>query len=307
MRNNKYLLRVSVFALLMLFAIPLFAKQQSNSKAQADQLLELKDELNNLKKEIDTLKSTTIPGAIQDSLDCYKKSVIKEQNTKHKSRGNIIPWISLVISLITLIFVWFYKKFILGDYIKYKCGERLDNSRRLQEMSKNIEILQNAILQLRKSNPNITSDMQHIDSRLNGLEEELFKTRNELNRLTNQSQTECYKEKEHSSVKAPADVIKKSGYAKINTDKYFTEIYQSNNEVCVYKIDFISDNKGEFDIISLQKVKSRNDWQSIVEYSGNCTISEAQTYSVIEKGICEKKSGENLWEVTKKLKISISK
>lgn len=106
--------------------------------------------------------------------------------------------------------------------------------------------------------------------------------------------------------KTPANV--RHGYARINTDCYFTYIFDSNQEECVFSIQFMSEQKGEFTIISLDKIKSRNGWQKVVEISG-ASIEDANTFKEEEKGICEKmvENGEDTWKVTKPLKIQLIK
>ena len=95
----------------------------------------------------------------------------------------------------------------------------------------------------------------------------------------------------------------KVGYAKVDTDIYFTTIYDSNQEGCVFKITFTSQSKGKFNIISLDKIQSRNDWQKKVECSG-VSIKEASDFRLEDEGICEKIDEIN-WKVTKPLKIRL--
>ena len=95
-------------------------------------------------------------------------------------------------------------------------------------------------------------------------------------------------------------------YAKINSETLFTEILDSCQEGCVYKID-VKGTTGEFDIISLDKIKSRNAWHDVIELvSGSCLMEEANSYKVVKLGTC-KKFDDTTWEVTDKLKIKISK
>ena len=96
-------------------------------------------------------------------------------------------------------------------------------------------------------------------------------------------------------------------YAKLNSGKYFLELSESNQEGCVFKINYnTSLNRGEFCIISLDKIKSRNGWNEVVDYSGNCVMKEATDYRLVEKGLCEKLT-DGTWEVKRKLKITITK
>lgn len=95
----------------------------------------------------------------------------------------------------------------------------------------------------------------------------------------------------------------KVGYANINTGKYFTKILDSSQETCVFSIKFINETKGEFTIISLDKIKSRNGWQEVVEYTGS--IEEATGFKEVDKGICEKVE-DSTWQVIKPLKIKLT-
>ena len=106
-------------------------------------------------------------------------------------------------------------------------------------------------------------------------------------------------------VKAPEFV--RTGYAKVNSSKYFVGIFDSQQEDCVYKINFINKEEGEFDIISLGKIQTINDLKEVLELApGSCLLNEASTHVVEEKGRC-KKIDDNTWEVTKKLVIKVFK
>lgn len=95
-------------------------------------------------------------------------------------------------------------------------------------------------------------------------------------------------------------------YAKLNSDNYFTEVKSSKEETCVFDITLKSETEGEFEIISLDKIKQRDRWDSVVEYTGNCTITDAQRFVVNHKGRCIKLPNE-MWMVVEKLKITLSK
>ena len=98
----------------------------------------------------------------------------------------------------------------------------------------------------------------------------------------------------------------KTGYAKVNSNKYFVEIFSSKQEECIYTIKFTSKEEGEFDILSLEKIKSINGLKDVVDLTpDSCLLEEATNYKVVEKGRCKKTEG--VWEVTKKLVIRVSK
>lgn len=99
----------------------------------------------------------------------------------------------------------------------------------------------------------------------------------------------------------------KVGYAGLNQDVYFMEILSSNQDGCVYKIEFKSESKGEFDLISLNKIKSMNGWKDVVETEGDCMLEKATSYSVVSKGVCERIPNGKVWKVVSKLKIRLKK
>ena len=74
----------------------------------------------------------------------------------------------------------------------------------------------------------------------------------------------------------------------------------------MFRITFTSQTKGKFNIIALDKIQSRNDWQKKVECSGGVSIKEASDFRLEEEGLCEK-IDEYSWKVTKPLKIRLLK
>lgn len=102
--------------------------------------------------------------------------------------------------------------------------------------------------------------------------------------------------------------INRKEYAKANSGKFLVQITDSQQEGCVYVINCINKEEGKFDIISLAKIKPVNDIMDVVELvPGSCSLEDATNYKVIEKGLCKKVEGKPAWEVTKKLKIKVTK
>lgn len=97
-------------------------------------------------------------------------------------------------------------------------------------------------------------------------------------------------------------------YTGINSENYFVDFYNSQQESCVYKIICETEDKGDFTLISLDKIQSSNGWRTVVDYetNGDCTIEDAHNFTIIDYGKCEKIE-DNTWKVTKNLKIKISK
>ncbi len=99
----------------------------------------------------------------------------------------------------------------------------------------------------------------------------------------------------------------KHGYAQMHTGKYLVDIVESKQESCVYSLTFTSENTAEFDIISLEKIKTINDLRDVLDLApGSCLLNEASFHTVERKGEC-RKIDDNTWEVTKKLVIKVSR
>ena len=143
-------------------------------------------------------------------------------------------------------------------------------------------------------NPNTQSDLNTLYSRIKIIDQKLLKIENDLT---------------NSGVKtfSPSTSIgSKKRYVKAFSANFFMELLLSNSEGCVFEVELTSDTSGEFTYLSIDKLKSKNGLESIVEYEGNCTLDEAKDAKILVKGLC-KKTDNDVWEVTKKLKINISK
>lgn len=119
--------------------------------------------------------------------------------------------------------------------------------------------------------------------------------------------------KSHTTICATQNVVPKgesispaSLYANMNSQEYFTDVVASKQGTCVFEIKLVSQTKGDFDIISLDKIKQRNGWERVVDYKGDCTINEAKDFKTERKGKCEKLS-DGTWKVVENLKITIYK
>ena len=104
----------------------------------------------------------------------------------------------------------------------------------------------------------------------------------------------------------PSLPITKQLYANTNSEEFFTDVLETEQDTCVYRIDLTTSETGEFNIISIEKIKQRNGWDNVIDYTGDCTISEAKSFKVDRPGKCEKISADT-WKVVEKLKITISK
>lgn len=150
------------------------------------------------------------------------------------------------------------------------------------------------------SNSPIDKRLLDLDLRLSRIERNNSVKSPNQSSLVNQTSTNTVTNQE-------AETTRKE-YAKANSGKFLVQITDSQQEGCVYVINFINKEEGKFDIISLAKIKPVNDIMDVIELaSGSCSLENATNYNVIERGLCQKVEGKPAWEVTKKLIIKVTK
>lgn len=205
-----------------------------------------------------------------------------------------------LISLLLAIFLYFSKtskkdaEEVSRDY--------LGNSTRFQNLQQKVEVLEKQAgkafisTHIPQTSSRDFSELIKLDKKIADLEK----------KIENLSVVHPLPTSNNVQTNNERTAFSKVGYAKSNNKNFFTEVLETKQEGCVFVIDFKTEKKGEFDLISLNKIQSISDWKDVVEASGNCSMEEATTYVVKERGQCEKVN-DTTWEVTKKLKIKISK
>ena len=218
-----------------------------------------------------------------------------------KSTWGYMTLVSFVLGIVAII-LSLLKKGVSREKIDEIFSYNLDKSKKIAELKVAVSQLQFGL------NSNITSQsvstsLQDFDLRLRSIESTLSRLSTKQSEGYNTSNlSNNYRQEQLNHIKEPDYV--KMGYANINSGNIFTKIFESSQEGCVFSIKFKSATKGEFTIISLDKIKSRNMWQEIVEYTGS--IEDATSFKVEDYGICEKYD-DVTWQVTKKLKIKLLK
>jgi len=228
---------------------------------------------------------------------------LREKLADLKNPNHTLTYVSIcaiLLALIALVAAFFNPKGVKEGMV-HDIVEKYFNDYKIKELRVNVNKLLSS--QRNDKTPH-TSSSFNSDSRIQQLESQMSQVIQVVNNITEPQQqyTSPYQE--------PTRLCKESeyqkvGYAKVDTDMYFTTIYDSNQEGCVFKITFNSKTKGKFNIIALDKILSRNDWQKKVECSG-VSIKEASDFRLEEEGICEKIDEIN-WKVTKPLKIRLLK
>ena len=229
---------------------------------------------------------------------------LKEKVAELKSPKSTWAYVSMgafVLGLIALLFALFRPKGIKEEKVYEIVKECLDNSQRIKELQVHVNNLLSAPRSSRNSQTG-SSYAPKTDSRLCQLENQMSQVIAVVNKMTAFAQSTTQTHADTPKPRKDAE-YQKVGYAKNDTGTYFTTIYESNQEGCVFKISFMSPTKGRFNIISLDKIQSRNDWQQKIVCSG-ISIKEASGFRIEEEGLCEKIE-ENTWQVTKPLKIRL--
>lgn len=260
-----------------------YSTKDSLKKELADEVKKLKDDVNLSKDKIENL-TTKI-----DELD----NPWSMQNTL------VIGALFLSIASI-IVALWVYKDQLNKNKAIQLINEFIDDNS-LLNIPQRLSKLEGEVFSRTTSySPKLSAsnaNTEQLQNRINSLEDDFKKIKQQLE----QSQNILNGQPERIAV----NQYSKNGYAKLNSANFFMEILESKQETCVFAISFKSQDKGEFDLISLDKIKSRNGWQDVIEYTGNCIMAEATNYSVEKKGVC-KKYDIDTWEVTEKLKIKIS-
>lgn len=219
-----------------------------------------------------------------------------------KSTWGYMTLASLVIAIIALVLSLLRKGLSREKVDEIFCNN-LDKSKRIAELKVAVSQLQSGLNGNRVS-LSVNTSLQNLDTRLRSVESSVSRLSSKTNETQNSSNPSVTHRQEQLSQAKDFEYLR-MGYANINSGNiFFTKIFDSAQESCVFSIKFKSANKGEFNIISLDKIKSRNMWQEIVEYTGS--IEDATSFKVEDYGICEKYD-DVTWQVTKKLKIKLIK
>lgn len=251
--------------------------------------------MNALVLQVDTL-AQALSQAQKENAE-LKVQVAKLESPK--STWGYMTLASLVIAIIALVLSLLRKGLSREKVDKIFCNN-LDKSKRIAELKVVVSQLQSG-LNSNRTSQSVNTSLQNLDARLRSVESYVPR----LSSKTNETQNSSSVTHRQEQLRQTKDLeYLRMGYANINSGNIFTKIFDSSQESCVFSIKFKNANKGEFNIISLDKIKSRNMWQEIVEYTGS--IEEATSFKVEDYGICEKYD-DVTWQVTKKLKIKLIK
>lgn len=302
---------IALTAVLALSSCSFFEDDKSSKgKDEIRTIVELSDSVKQKIADHDTLmtellnKVDTLTAEL--NLTKEESAEMKEKIAELKSPKSTWAYISIgafILGLIALIISLLKPKGIKEKQVYEIVKKSLDESRRIKELQVNVNNLLSSQRNNRMSNIS-SSYAPNSDSRLRQLENQMAQVIGIINKITVTASQPVSTRKEPAPSRKENE-YQKVGYAKVDTDIYFTTIYESNQEGCVFKLTFTCQSKGKFNIIALDKIQSRNDWQKKVECSG-VSIKEATDFRLEDEGICEK-IDDNTWKVTKPLKIKLIK
>lgn len=284
--------------------------KSSKGKDEIRTIVELPDSVKQKIADHDTLmtellnKVDTLTAEL--NLTKEESAEMKEKIAELKSPKSTWAYISIgafILGLIALIISLLKPKGIKEKQVYEIVKKSLDESCRIKELQVNVNNLLSSQRNNRMSNIS-SSYAPNSDSRLRQLENQMAQVIGIINNIT-VTASQPVSTREEPAPSRKENEYQKVGYAKVDTDIYFTTIYESNQEGCVFKLTFTCQSKGKFNIIALDKIQSRNDWQKKVECSG-VSIKEATDFRLEDEGIC-KKIDDNTWKVTKPLKIKLIK
>lgn len=268
-------------------------EQNSLSEGNICKIDSLMNELNNSKQSVENLQ--------------YQ---IEELESK-QCVWNYISIVSILLALIVLIM-----QFVLPKDLKKLCNKvhneieaiRKDLENQINQLNSKQQFpyITNGYASKKSGNNSIENRVGQIENNLNQLEKLLNRQTEEINKMKSSDNSNIKVDKKDNKSKTNETKTLKVGYSKANSGDMFFDILDSNQEGCVYQLFFKSETMCEFDLISLDKIKSRNGWQAVVETTGNCLIEEASDYRVESRGTCIKIDGDT-WQLEKKLKIKLLK
>lgn len=216
-------------------------------------------------------------------------------------------WMSIgaiALSIISLLLALF-RRGLNEHEVRAVVGDCLDSSQRIKDLIFNVNTLKNDAQRYSRNAQSTSSSSENSDMRLRQVEKKLEKIVNYISGQQQNVQAQASTQQQETQKSNQTETQHRIGYARIDSENYFTTIYDSNQEGCAFKISFKNESHGEFTIISLDRISSSNDWQQKIECSG-VSIKDASDYRVEELGVC-KNIGNNTWEVTKPLKIRLLK
>lgn len=270
------------------------------------------EQLENAKKE-NVVTVDTVNNVIQDSLMSGLKVQVDDLNERiNEGKAAIdslgkrikemqnpgILWKVLILFsfLSTLIMIIVKIKEKRPDIL---FNEQINKSHTINELTKKVSDLEerarggSAKIKQGVSKPSYNEELESLERRIKKIEEKLSKEKTNFFEQT-------------GVVPEPQPSYCKYLYAKVNTGDYITECFESQVDGCIYKLTLSDNNHATFELISLNSIKSRNNWECAIEVQYNgMTLDDAKDFKLSTHGRIEKRDG--YWKVVEKMKIELLK
>jgi len=193
----------------------------------------------------------------------------------------VLSFLALLLSAIDLWMILHNKRHAASkSYVRYKINELQENT------DLNVDDMTALAKQMKKT-----------IGKVKDLEDDIIDIKRK-NRTIEQTFT--------SQKIAAAPVMLQNGYlGRIKGDRYFDEEYSSKDDRSYFTFRRTDDSHLEFEPFDLRRLKSANWLNSCLIIDYNCTMPEANDMKVIKAGTAEFKN--NMWEITSKASISVSK
>lgn len=108
-----------------------------------------------------------------------------------------------------------------------------------------------------------------------------------------------------SAVKINLTTTELEGYFGFPISQKYLKFQRNYTDGCFFKAS-INKDKGTFDLISLEKIKSEEGLDNVVKFVGNIRKSEATFHKVTQVGIVSKVDDKDMWKIEKPLIVELS-
>lgn len=262
------------------------------------------DSLNNNSVQQDSLNLTTNLPSIKNSIEYVnnlKSNVDNLQQQfnafkeKKESTSQLLEYLILFITV------------LLSLYLLFKLFK---TQKKLDKLNGTLRALKERVNKFEKNNKSTeylksVKTSKSFDQRISDFEAKIKELDNRINNIYQALQSSANQKKQEQKIPKPAPVTTKK-YADLHSGKYFFKILDSKQETCVYEVILHNEKEAEFHLISIDKIKSRNELETAIEISGKCQLADASSFRELNGGGIIEKIDENTWKVTKKLAIEIS-
>lgn len=229
----------------------------------------------------DTVKHDSTAAAVEGKADSEKSC--QDTSKRQEAQADWLPLASSCVSIVALAGM-----VIMSFRLKRESGKRRQLKRELDQLK------QASLSQKQVDARKIQDEAERRWSRsLRGLEERVGSVEAKLKAVGRQSPME----KGSPKVK----------YFGINSEDYFVRAFDTSDVDKLFKVTFddVSLNKGEFELIDLNRIKSADQIGHVIQFTdGSKRIKDAKNIVSQVRGTVVRDG--NLWKVVEKLKLKLN-